>query len=732
MHSQDVLEGQSQGHSQSQDLVRGQGWNVPAYVRAPGNDSSQNRAMNRTVSGDGNTVDVSGPYNCDIEPLSDLQNRLKSAELRRAKLLQVTKERAHRIASKASKKAKEIKEAVLQSCIVFDKLRDDFDKRNEAISKIRASVQINNRTNSSSNYSLTRARSVDSRFNMRSRQHVSRVPMTENGYSSAYNLPDGSESGIGMRGLSPNYLYRGQRQQGHLPFSNLRRRSQSVGHPARPHSQSRSQSHLPSHSQSDKSGGVGVGMGVEFRKISQQVGLIRQENKYSVEYDRHLQQGNVVGINAMKPSNTENATRYDPTHGRQIPEPTLSNIVNLRPNSSILKPNSHVHRRRRSISQRERSSTFVEIEKMSDKGSERGSGRGNPIEFVSHRHRSRSEHNDRVGLQSRSNLTSLHGPYNPQTQTLLISLVLERINAIKKNIPKASPYEAKKMLLMIEKLLNLVVVLTSTNKINSTSTIEVEEDSNKVLVSEGNTNYLRHFPDIGSRSRSGTEKISDSPMEVFGTGTVPLESTEKETESESGEDHSDSMSYSLSPTNSTSISIPLSVSALSATRPIVMNAVVLTQQKEVEECASLSQNKLKEIDPENYVRENVDVFVDSLDEGDVVPLSATASEVMTHDEKYEGRLTSDCSDDANEGAGCRRESEDEVRQDESEDEVRRNDSEEEVCMKDSDGEESDATSVYRPVGISKVISEDIAHVTSAINHLQVCMYVRVLRKCTNQ
>ena len=66
MHSQDVLEGLSQGHSQSQD----QGWNVPVYVQASGNNTSHSRATNRTVSGDGNTFDVSGPYNFDLEPLS--------------------------------------------------------------------------------------------------------------------------------------------------------------------------------------------------------------------------------------------------------------------------------------------------------------------------------------------------------------------------------------------------------------------------------------------------------------------------------------------------------------------------------------------------------------------------------------------------------------------------------------------------------------------------------------
>ena len=86
----------------------------------------------------------------------DIKNRLQSAEDRRLRLLREHKVKAAAMASEATCKAEAIKQAALRTSRAYDKLRNDFDRKDEMLRKVQSELDTSCKSVRDRSFSFTR------------------------------------------------------------------------------------------------------------------------------------------------------------------------------------------------------------------------------------------------------------------------------------------------------------------------------------------------------------------------------------------------------------------------------------------------------------------------------------------------------------------------------------------------------------------------------------------------
>ena len=375
----------------------------------------------------------------DFDSISAQQIRLDSAEKRRCEVLLATKARAQNMASKSTLKAKAIKEAVQLSCAAFDKLRNDFDKKNAIRNKNEKSSEVRLSCSRSACFGSARVRSEDRRSSNNRLKGGLLDPAVDacRDRTSPTNLLDDMRSSRKTRRSTPS-------GEALLPYSDLRRRSRSTSNLLRQQDSTSCFSYSVAHDREQKktkeaTDPFGSALSVSSARIVE----IEERGRR-----KHRDRGTI----SIGSERTQRASlRGRDLNDNQIKSvsrtilPRQLIISNIQPNNGF-NESEQLIRRARSASQSDRvpkSQVRVDANtKYSDPHKTR---------------RSRSTH-------SAFSATSLKNPYSPKSQILLVTLVLERIDAIKRNISAATAFEAKNMLRMIEKLLSLAMSLTSVDK----------------------------------------------------------------------------------------------------------------------------------------------------------------------------------------------------------------------------------------------------------------------------
>ena len=447
-------------------------------INACGSTSNRiNHAIKRILEGN------------DFDTISAQHVRLESAEKRRSLVLQATKSRAQCMSSKSTSKAKAIKEAASLSCKVFDKLRNDFDRKHEVNNRNQATSNVSASFGKNGLCNFVRARSMDSHMGINRSRGRSSTGLAVGRRNSKFQVIAQDIMRNDMR-LSGS-LKRSESPGGSLPYSDLRRRSRSTGHLLR--SQNYIACTLRSQRESadtdriedvlrrtrsvvDSKESRGVPYSIIDEEGVKDRGRARERNTALAGNQRSahaLQRRTTVQSNSYDQLLSAWPTRKDTTVNMMKPikidivsGPLITDIV---PPKDDVVDSVKVLRRARSASQREK--IPFSYAPPSDTNNQ---GCGFP-----------SSRRGRSAYTHRGPATSLLDPCSSASQILLVTLVLERIDAIKNKISAAPSVEAKKMLRMIEKLLSLVMSLTSTSRIQDGLTVkcalidEKSSDENK-------------------------------------------------------------------------------------------------------------------------------------------------------------------------------------------------------------------------------------------------------------
>ena len=155
-----------------------------------------------------------------IDPILDMQMRLQSAERRRARILRNTKERAGLMAARARSKSLAIREAVLRSSLEFDEMRNRIDRQGDRDRLMRGRSRSATRPPKERSSSAVASNSTGmarSAWSSRGQGVEGRSGYAVGGGRRASSAPKGS--GRAARSPSPSPS---------IPYSDLRLRSRSV------------------------------------------------------------------------------------------------------------------------------------------------------------------------------------------------------------------------------------------------------------------------------------------------------------------------------------------------------------------------------------------------------------------------------------------------------------------------------------------------------------------------
>ena len=385
----------------------------------------------------------------DFDTISAQQTRLDSAERRRCEALQATTARAQSMSLKSILKSKAIKEAVLLSCSAFDKLRNDFDRKNAIRNKNQKSAQVRAPCSRNTCYSSARARSEDSRS---SSNRVKGGLVDPAGDARRDRT---SPTNISNEMRSSRSKTRANSSGGALlPYSDLRRRSRSTSNLLRPQESSVCSYSMAHQRGWERTKEVTDPHGSALSAASfGDVGVVASSIIHHERGRTEDRERETTSIGSERTN--RRALRTSPIE-RDVNDNQIKRVIttilprqlvinNMQPNDGF-KESVQLIRRGRSASQSDR---FPNSQVRADKHAKY---------HDSHKsRRSRSAHSAPVA-------TSLKNLQSSDSQILLVTLVLERIDAIKRNISAATELEAKNMLRMIEKLLSLAMSLTSTDK----------------------------------------------------------------------------------------------------------------------------------------------------------------------------------------------------------------------------------------------------------------------------
>jgi hypothetical protein len=322
------------------------------------------------------------------DPIFNMQNRLRAAEIRRAQILLNTKEKARQLALKDSIKSEAIKKAILHSSLEFNKLRNKFDKRNSDLDREQtaqeAKLRCSRGRRNVRTYSVNRGH--DSYGEMERSRSFDAVPPAVTARSGRNNYRVADSVACTSEGREYE-----RRSVTAIPYSNLRLRSQSLG-----------------------------------REREKE----KDRDTTGVRYDDLRAEYAAAAAAAEDVAHTAQTTMQHPLRSAETSRRMKHQQV--RSPCDPLQPDLE--------------GTAVESTVRS--GISRPSNRIKELE------------SDTFGEYA-ADLTGHHN------QNLLITLVLDRVEAIKSRIPTSSKADVKNMLVMIERLVTLAIALNAIVKIDT-------------------------------------------------------------------------------------------------------------------------------------------------------------------------------------------------------------------------------------------------------------------------
>ena len=419
----------------------------------------------------------------------DIKSRLQSAENRRLKVLRKQKDKAAAMASEATCKAEAIKQAALNASRAYNRLRNDFDRKDEMLRRVQSELDTSTRSIRDKSYISNRLdRSSSSRYN-----------------SSTDNSPvkQRSEGGLDqsrhMRASSAPARYRGNYGPHSIPFSELKMASR------------------PNHRERSAAPTVLTVKTVAYRQKSDSISGIRSSHVHRIPLVASGKRNVAIGSSG-------NDARY------------------------TLCPSHHSPRRSHSASpQRYHQSTskpsgFSTASAANDVSI--GEVDSNLNQYIRSRQRSVTDNPENIfypcGTSSRPAglpVTDMH--MSSYTQGKLLRLVQQRIQGLKQKISEVSSSEGEVILRMIRKMLPLTSALSRPRRNGHSSLTSGPRVRKRASMSERpemleSTAHLHST----SRERSGdtpdllTNEIGDSTS----SRTVDHEGGKETDNSEDGDD----------------------------------------------------------------------------------------------------------------------------------------------------------------------------------------------------